>query len=86
MNYLGKFSPSSIEVCGPLRKLTSSKCEWAWNSTYHNLYDRDKDLIKKNASMEFLKRRIALYRNRCIGGRSQSNPSASEGWNVVLKE
>ena len=25
MNYLGKFSPSTVEVCKPLRKLTSSK-------------------------------------------------------------
>ena len=29
-------TPSITEACELLRKLTSSKCEWTWNNTYHN--------------------------------------------------
>ena len=32
INYLGKFSPGTAEVCKPLCKLTSCKSMWTWNS------------------------------------------------------
>ena len=28
MSYLGMFSPSTVQVCDELRKLTSLKCDW----------------------------------------------------------
>ena len=34
INYLGKFSPGTAEVCEPLQKLTSSKATWTWNASY----------------------------------------------------
>ena len=53
MNYLGKFSPSTAEVCEPLRKHTLSKCKWMRNFTYQNLYNRAKNIIKKNVTIIF---------------------------------
>ena len=32
INYLGKFSPATADVCKSLRKLTSDKTEWTWNA------------------------------------------------------
>ena len=40
MNDMGKFSPSTAEVCETLRKLLLSKCKWTWNNTYQSLYDK----------------------------------------------
>ena len=34
INYLGKFSPGTADVCGPLHKLTSSKVTWTCNTSY----------------------------------------------------
>ena len=61
MNNLGKFSPSSAEVCELLKKLVSSKHKWTWNDTYQNLYDRVKDIIKKTARMAFHNEKEQLY-------------------------
>ena len=33
-NYLSKFSPDTLEVCEPLRKLMSSKAMWTWDASY----------------------------------------------------
>ena len=38
INYLGKFSLFTAEVCEPLRRLTSIKTKWTWNNTYQKLY------------------------------------------------
>ena len=32
INYLGKFSPGTTEVCNPLQKLTSSRKMWMWKA------------------------------------------------------
>ena len=53
INYLGKFSPSTANVCDPLQKLTSSRAVWMWNASYHALYDKTKSLIKDDACMKF---------------------------------
>ena len=45
INYL-KFSPGTLEVCKPLRKLMSSKMTWTWNASYQQLFDKAKLLIK----------------------------------------
>ena len=50
MNYIKKLSPSTTEVCKPLQKLASLKCEWTWNSRYQNLYDKAKNINKKNVT------------------------------------
>ena len=34
INYLSKFSPDMSEVCKPLRKLTSIKAAWTWDTSY----------------------------------------------------
>ena len=46
INYLGKFSSGTTNVCDPLCKLTSSKVTWAWNVSYQALFNRAKLLIK----------------------------------------
>ena len=40
INYLGKFSPGTADVCDPLHKLTSSKAIWTWNASYQALFDK----------------------------------------------
>ena len=52
INYLGKFSPSTLEVCEPLQKLTSSKMTWTWNVSYQQLLDKAKSLIKAEVCMK----------------------------------
>ena len=46
INYLGKFSPGTADVCDPLHKLTLSKVTWTWNASYQELFDKAKSLIK----------------------------------------
>ena len=45
INYCGKFSPDTLEVCEPLRKLMSSKMTWTWNASYQQLFKKGKSLI-----------------------------------------
>ena len=52
INYLGKFLPSTAEVCEPLRKLTSKKTRCMWTNI-PKLYKRAKSIIENNASMKF---------------------------------
>ena len=68
MNYLGKFLPSTTEVCEPLRKLTSSQCEWTWNNTYQRLYNRAKTTIKKDATIVFYIMKEQLYLETNMSG------------------
>ena len=49
MYYLRTFSPSTAEVCEPLRILTLTKTEWIGNSTY----EQAKPIIAKDASVKF---------------------------------
>ena len=51
VNYICKLSPMTAEVYKPLRKLTSVKTIWAWNSTYQELYDNAKTLIQQSECM-----------------------------------
>ena len=46
INYLGKFSPASAQVCELLRNPMSAKSEWKWKSTYQNFYKKVKPIIK----------------------------------------
>ena len=48
INYLGKFSSGTADVCDPLHKLTSSKAIWTWNASYQSLFNKAKLLIKSD--------------------------------------
>ena len=61
INYLGKFSPGTVEVCEPLRKLTSSKMTWTWNASYQQLFEKAKSLIKADVCMKFYDDTKPLY-------------------------
>ena len=53
INYLGKFSPSTADICESLRKLTSAKTGWTWNATYQEIFDKARSIIKEDACMKF---------------------------------
>ena len=53
INYLGKFSPGTANICDPLCKLTSSKVTWTWNVSYQALFNKVKLLIKADMCMKF---------------------------------
>ena len=61
INYLGKFSPGTADVCEPLHKLTSSKVIWTWNASYQSLFNKAKLLIQSDMSMKFYNATKLLY-------------------------
>ena len=61
INYLGKFSPGTADVCDPLHKLTSSKVIWTWNTSYQSLFNKAKLLIKFDMYMNFYNGTKPLY-------------------------
>ena len=60
INYLGKFSPDTAEVCGPLCKLTSNKMMWTWNTSYQ-LFNNMKSIINADVCMKFYDDSKPLY-------------------------
>ena len=42
LNYLGKFTPGTTDVCDPLHNLISSKVAWTWNTSYQELFAKAK--------------------------------------------
>ena len=61
INYLSKFSPDMLEVCKPLRKLTSSKEMWMWDASYQQWFEKVKLLIKVEMCMKFYDDTKLLY-------------------------
>ena len=61
INYLGKFSSGTADVCDPLCKLTSSKAIWTWNASYQALFNKAKLLIKSDMCMTFYDVTKLLY-------------------------
>ena len=61
INYLGKFPPGTAEVCGPLRKLTSTRVAWTWNASYQQMFNKAKSLIKAKLCMKFYDDTKQLY-------------------------
>ena len=53
INYLGKFSAGTADVCNPLHKLKTSKVKWSWNALYQLLFNRANLLIKSDMCMKF---------------------------------
>ena len=52
INYLGKFSLGTADVCEAPHKLTLSKATWTWNASYQSLFNKAKLLIKCNMCMK----------------------------------
>ena len=61
INYLGKFSPGTTDVCDPLCKLTPSKVTWTWIASYQALFNKAKSLIKVDMCMKFYDDTKPLY-------------------------
>ena len=68
INYLGKFSPGTAEVCDPLQKLTSSRTMWMWNASYQQLFDKAKLLVKVEVCMKFYDDTKLLYLETDVSG------------------
>ena len=87
INYLCKFSPSTVKVCGPLRRLTSMKSEQIWNNKNQNLYEMAKSIMKKTHLCHSTTEKRAIYLEIDVyGHQSWSRSSAGETQNVVPKE
>ena len=61
INYLGKFSPGTVDMCDPLSKMTLSKETWTWNAPYQSLFSKAKLLIKADMCMKFYDDTKPLY-------------------------
>ena len=61
INYLGKFSPGTADVCDPLCKLMLSRVTWTWNASYQSLFNKAKLLIKSDMCMKFYDDTKPLY-------------------------
>ena len=61
INYVGKFSPGTANVCDPQHKLTSRKAIWTWNTSYQALFNKAKLLIKSDMCMKLYDHTILLY-------------------------
>ena len=61
INYLGKCSPGTADVCDLLHKLTSSKVIWTWNASYQALFNKAKLFIKSDMCMKFYDDTKPLY-------------------------
>ena len=61
INYLGKVSLGTIDVCDPLCKLTSSKVTWTWNASYQSIFNKAKLLIKSDMCMKLYDDTKLLY-------------------------
>ena len=68
INYLGKFSPRTVEVCESLRKLTSAKGKLMWNATYPKMFEEAKAIIKEDACMKFYNETKPLYIETDVSG------------------
>ena len=53
IDYLGKFSPTTANVCEPLQNLMSSQKLWTWNRSYQALFNKAKSLIRDDVCMRF---------------------------------
>ena len=53
LNYLGKFSLGTAEVCESLRKLTSAQAEWKWSTTNQKTFEEAKNIIKEDVCIKF---------------------------------
>ena len=74
INYLGKFSLSTTDICGSSTKADINKVTWTWNMSCQKLFAKAKSLIKVRMCMKFYDDTRPLYfRDRCL----QSWPGSS---------
>ena len=67
INYLGKFSHGTTDVCDPLHKLTLSKVVWTWNVSYQALFNKANLLIISGMFMKFYDAKL-LYLETDVSG------------------
>ena len=86
VNYLSKFSPRTVEVCKPLRKLISSRTTWTWNGSYQQLFDNAKSPVKTEVCMTFYNDTKALYlETDAIQGQTRSRTTTATQLHNVPK-
>ena len=74
-------SPSTAEVCESLRKLTSSKTEWTWNSTYQMLFYQAKPILKEDTWIKILWQNPAtVCRDGCVWSRTGNCHTTDQKW------
>ena len=61
INFLGKFSPGTADVCDPLHKLILSKTTWTQKASFQSLFNKAKLLIKSDMCMKFCNDTKPLY-------------------------
>ena len=61
INYLGKNSPGTADVCDLFCKLTSNKVTWTWNAFDQSLFNKAKLLIKSVMCMKYYNDTKPLY-------------------------
>ena len=62
INYLDKFSLSTVAACKPLCKSWQQAGQmWTWDASYQAIYDKAKLLINTNAYMKFYGKNKPLY-------------------------
>ena len=77
INYLGKFSPGTTDVCDPLHNLTSSKVIWTWNASYQALFNKAKLLIISDMCMTFYDDIKLLYLETHFWSRSMCSTATA---------
>ena len=55
------FSLANAEVCKTLQELISVQIDWTWNRIHQALYDREKEIVKKDSYMKFYDTSRLLY-------------------------
>ena len=68
INYLGKFSPSTVSIYESLQRLMSSRIIWTCNTSYQTLYDKAKSLMKDDVCMKFYNETKPPYLETDISG------------------
>ena len=68
INYLGKYSPATSEICQPLRRLTSVKSDWPETDHTRN-YMMSQKLKKDTCMKSYNEKKNVILRNRCIRGK-----------------
>ena len=74
INYLGKFSSSTADVCKSLRNLMSAKTEWTWNGSYQKIFNKAKSIKKEDAGMNFYDETKQLHIEIDISGVGLGDP------------
>ena len=61
VNYLSKFSPTTTEICEPLKRLNSVIAAWTWYRSYQKIYETAKSSVEEDTCMKTYDARKPLY-------------------------